>query len=166
MRRTADTRADKAQHPSGAKQLFAGWTPASLRQLAGTEEGDAAADASDETRTTLALRKDALICAQWMDSLRIDALWFVGPFGEHTLKEGSPVLIPAGAKIYSTRPSTPPEGFRAVRSKRVIVARTTAGYVDHNGPTPVVRNPTITWRGKSGYWSTADINWAFMSQRK
>jgi hypothetical protein len=101
---------------------------------------------------------DASACAEWMITMGVAALRYVGPFGDTGISVGDTVLVKAGARVYSRRPEVPKDGKLALRSKTVVVARVSTGHVDRRDGRVVVRNPLVTWAGKGGYWCWCDAN--------
>lgn len=124
------------------------WSPYRLRSLG----------LDGQSKDGCQLAADAIACAEWLEAAGISELTFVGPFGSHSLAIGDIVIVRAGARTYSTRPSVPRSGTVSIRSKQVKIVRLSVGCVDRSCSPPAIRNPSVTWAGHSGYWCWTDLN--------
>jgi hypothetical protein len=109
-----------------------------------------------EADEKLAIHRQAMHCALWMEANNIKEMPIIAPFGKISFEKGQGVVVRKGALIHSSGKNS---GGIAARDRRVIVFSVDEGYVNdtfYSKYSDSVRKATVQWAGAGGYWCWTD----------
>jgi len=129
------------------------FTPDSLLQIAVDAEIAAQTEDCDQRWSLMRRRDAALATAAWMERNGVTEAANIGPFGNIALPSGK-VRVRKGAPLRGTGNHVPETTGTSYVIKVVSVDE---GYVFDDGRTITLRNQTVHWAGRGGYWRWTDV---------